>query len=54
MDDLKEHIKIVLEGKFSNSNYLKLRDKFSVDTSTSTWTKVGSILNEHLSNENQL
>ncbi len=54
MDDLKEHIKIVLEGKFSNSNYLKLKDKFSVDTSTSTWTKVGSILNEHLSNENQL
>ena len=52
MNELKEHIKIVLDGKYSNSDYLKLRHRYSVDTSVSSWSRIGTILKEHLSIKN--
>ena len=54
MNELKEHIKIVLDGKYSNSDYLNLRHKYSVDTSVSSWSRIGTILNKQLSSKNQL
>ena len=53
MDELKEHIKIVLNGNYSNSDYLKLRRKYSVDTSISSWSRIGKKLNEKLSSKSQ-
>ncbi len=54
MNELKEHIEIVLDGKYSNSDYLNLKNKYSVDSSVSSWNRIGTILNEQLSSKNQL
>lgn len=54
MNDLKKHIKNVLEGKFSNLNFLKIRNKISVDTKISSSSRIGNILIEYLSKNYQL
>tara|TARA_Y100000816_G_C26108174_1_gene589828 strand:- start:4545 stop:6449 length:1905 start_codon:yes stop_codon:yes gene_type:complete len=54
MNELKDHIKIVLEGKSSNSVYLNLKNKYSVDTSVSSWSRIGTILSKQLSIKDQL
>ena len=54
MNDLKKHIKNVLEGKFSNLDFLKIRNKISVNSNISSSSRIGNTLIELFSKNYQL